>query len=123
MENIIKAVFSSNASDNARKFDKDKKKEIEKSTKIKLNPKIDSKKKGTYVGRVAVRASGSFNITTKEGTTQGISYRFCRLLQKSDGYQYGNLERKITTKKKTNASIPPRHKGRSIQDAQIGERN
>ncbi len=46
-------------------------------------------KRGTYVGRVAVRASGSFNITTKEGkTVQGISYRHCLALQTCDGYSY-----------------------------------
>jgi hypothetical protein len=32
------------------------------------------KKVGVYVGRVAVRATGSFNITTKTETVQGISY-------------------------------------------------
>ena len=46
-------------------------------------------KRGTYVGRVAVRASGSFNITTREGKTiQGISYRHCIVLQSCDGYRY-----------------------------------
>lgn len=46
-------------------------------------------KVGTYVGRVAVRATGSFNITTKQGTIQGISHRACIALHKSDGYHYG----------------------------------
>ncbi len=46
----------------------------------------DGKKKGVYVGKVAVRSSGSFNITTREGTIQGISYKDCRLLQRADGY-------------------------------------
>jgi len=46
------------------------------------------KKVGTYVGRVAVRTSGSFNIKTINGTVQGISYRYCRLLHQSDGYSY-----------------------------------
>jgi 5-methylcytosine-specific restriction endonuclease McrA len=36
---------------------------------------------GTHVGRVAVRASGSFRV----GTVDGISYRHCRLLQRTDG--------------------------------------
>lgn len=45
-------------------------------------------KAGTYVGRVAVRATGSFNITTKLGTIQGISYRACVSLHKCDGYSY-----------------------------------
>lgn len=46
------------------------------------------KKAGTHIGRVAVRASGSFNIKTKSGTVQGISYRYCQLLHRIDGYHY-----------------------------------
>ncbi|MGB1288230.1 MAG: HNH endonuclease, partial [Aggregatilineales bacterium] len=46
------------------------------------------KKVGTYVGRVAVRASGSFNIKTKTETVQGIGYRYCTALHKGDGYAY-----------------------------------
>jgi len=46
------------------------------------------KKIGTYIGRVAVRASGSFNIQTPEGLVQGISHRYCTLIQRSDGYGY-----------------------------------
>jgi len=45
-------------------------------------------KQGTYVGKVAVRSSGSFNITTKHGTKQGINHRFCVLVARSDGYSY-----------------------------------
>lgn len=45
-------------------------------------------KAGCYVGRVAVRTSGSFNLTTTVGTVQGISHRWCRLLQARDGYLY-----------------------------------
>jgi hypothetical protein len=48
----------------------------------------EGKKVGTYVGRVAVRRSGSFNITTRAGTVQGISYRYCTHHHKSDGYSY-----------------------------------
>jgi 5-methylcytosine-specific restriction endonuclease McrA len=44
---------------------------------------------GTYVGRVAVRATGSFNIATAHGTVQGVRAHFCRLLQRVDGYAYG----------------------------------
>jgi hypothetical protein len=43
---------------------------------------------GTDTGRVAVRASGSFNITTKHQTVQGISHRFCTVLHRCDGYGY-----------------------------------
>ncbi len=45
-------------------------------------------KAGSYEGRVAVRATGCFNITTDKGTIQGIHARWCRLLQQRDGYQY-----------------------------------
>lgn len=45
-------------------------------------------KAGQYVGRVAVRATGSFNITTEDGTVQGISYKHCRKAHASDGYSY-----------------------------------
>jgi 5-methylcytosine-specific restriction endonuclease McrA len=45
-------------------------------------------KGGTYVGNVAVRATGSFNITTRERTIQGISHRFCTVLHHGDGYSY-----------------------------------
>lgn len=47
------------------------------------------KKVGEYVGRVAVRATGSFNITTKSGTVQGISHKYCQPIHKKDGYSYG----------------------------------
>ncbi len=46
------------------------------------------KKTGEYTGRVAVRASGSFNIQTPQGVVQGIHHRHCRLLQRGDGYDY-----------------------------------
>jgi 5-methylcytosine-specific restriction endonuclease McrA len=44
---------------------------------------------GRYVGRVAVRASGSFNLTLKGGRTlQGIHWKSFQLLQRVDGYAY-----------------------------------
>lgn len=46
------------------------------------------KKVGCYVGRVAVRANGSFNLTTPSGTIQGLHYRFFRCLHRADGYSY-----------------------------------
>ena len=45
-------------------------------------------KQGTYIGRVAVRSSGSFNIVTSTQTIQGISHRFCQIVHHSDGYSY-----------------------------------
>ena len=46
------------------------------------------RKVGTYVGRVAIRASGSFNLQTKNGLVQGIHHRCCTLLQRANGYGY-----------------------------------
>jgi hypothetical protein len=45
-------------------------------------------KRGVYVGRVLVRASGFFDIRTKGGRVEGISHRFCRPVHRSDGYTY-----------------------------------
>ncbi|AEM49127.1 MAG: RNA-guided endonuclease IscB [Acidithiobacillus ferriphilus] len=46
------------------------------------------KKKGEYLGRVAIRASGSFNIQTGNGLVQHVHHRFCKLVQRADGYGY-----------------------------------
>jgi 5-methylcytosine-specific restriction endonuclease McrA len=46
------------------------------------------KKAGVYIGRVAIRASGSFNIQSAQGLVQGIHHRFCALIQRADGYGY-----------------------------------
>jgi 5-methylcytosine-specific restriction endonuclease McrA len=47
------------------------------------------KKIGTYVGRVATRSTGSFNISTKKGLVQGIKHTDCKHIHKKDGYSYG----------------------------------
>jgi 5-methylcytosine-specific restriction endonuclease McrA len=54
-------------------------------------------KGGTYVGRAAVRASGSFNVTTAQGTIQGIPAKYCRMVHRADGYSY----------QKGEAALPP----------------
>lgn len=46
------------------------------------------KKAGTHLGRVAVRATGSFNIQTGSAVVQGIGYKYCRIVQRGDGYGY-----------------------------------
>jgi 5-methylcytosine-specific restriction endonuclease McrA len=51
------------------------------------------KKIGTYTGRIAVRSSGYFNITTKQATIQGIKYADCQSVHRSDGYSYQQGER------------------------------
>jgi 5-methylcytosine-specific restriction endonuclease McrA len=45
-------------------------------------------KVGTYVGRVAVRETGSFNITTAAGTIQGLNVRYFAAIHRMDGYSY-----------------------------------
>jgi hypothetical protein len=49
---------------------------------------------GTWVGRVAVRASGSFNIQTAESVRQGISWKNCQIIQRADGYGYSTTQTK-----------------------------
>lgn len=49
------------------------------------------KKAGSYTGRVAVRATGSFNIQTAQGVAQGISHRCCKVIQRADGYGYSTV--------------------------------
>lgn len=55
------------------------------------------KKTGTYTGRVAVRASGNFNIRTPHGMVQGINHRYCRIIHAMDGYAYAYSSRTTTT--------------------------
>ncbi|MDP2129217.1 MAG: RNA-guided endonuclease IscB [Pseudohongiella sp.] len=47
-------------------------------------------KAGIYIGRVAVRASGYFNIQVGSDVVQGIAHRHCRLIQRVDGYGYSH---------------------------------
>ncbi len=48
---------------------------------------------GTHVGRVAVRARGTFNITTKRGKVTDVPYRFCTPIGRTTGYSYQTGER------------------------------
>jgi 5-methylcytosine-specific restriction endonuclease McrA len=61
-------------------------------------------KQGTYIGRVAVRSTGSFNIVTPTQTIQGISHRFCRMVHHADGYSY-----------EKGSALLPMHKCRGIR--------
>ncbi len=50
---------------------------------------------GTWVGRILVRASGRLDIAAHgQRMAQGISYKYCRVLQRQDGWQY---EAKMTS--------------------------
>ncbi len=46
------------------------------------------KKKGTYVGTVSIRSTGSFKIN---GQVDGIGWQNCRVIQRVDGYSYNVL--------------------------------
>lgn len=56
---------------------------------------------GTWVGRVAVRANGSFNVQMAGVVRQGISWKNLRLLQRADGYAYS-----LNPTGKGGASVP-----------------
>jgi 5-methylcytosine-specific restriction endonuclease McrA/ribosomal protein L21E len=45
-------------------------------------------KSGNYTGRVAVRASGAFNIQTPAGVIDSISHKYCTVIMRGDGYSY-----------------------------------
>ena len=63
------------------------------------------KKAGVHVGRVAIRATGNFNIQKLSGVVQGISFRHCRVLMRGDGYTY-----------ELKHSLPPRHECRGFSE-------
>jgi 5-methylcytosine-specific restriction endonuclease McrA len=56
------------------------------------------KNAGTHVGRMSAKASGSFTIATEKGSVTDINKKYCRLLQRADGYGYT---------KKEEAAFPP----------------
>ena len=45
-------------------------------------------RQGTYIGKVAVRSRGSFNISMAQGVVTDIHHRWCRLVARADGYTY-----------------------------------
>ena len=49
-------------------------------------------KAGEYLGKVAIRSRGYFDIKTKNGLVKDIGYRYCRLIQRGDGYSYNYKE-------------------------------
>lgn len=49
-------------------------------------------KRGEYLGKVAVRSNGYFNIQTKTQVVQGIGYEYCHIIQRCDGYLYDYKE-------------------------------
>jgi len=66
------------------------------------------KKVGTYVGRVAVRTSGSFNIQTSKGTVQGLNYKCFRPIHRGDGYNYSFQIKEVLAVKTALVTFPLR---------------
>jgi 5-methylcytosine-specific restriction endonuclease McrA len=46
------------------------------------------KSAGMHIGRVQVRQRGSFDIQTHEWRVEGVNVKYCRLVQRADGYEY-----------------------------------
>lgn len=63
------------------------------------------KKSGTYVGRVAVRRTGSFNVQTPSGVIQGIGHRHCTVLARGDGYAYSTNAPVGPTEERTREAV------------------
>jgi hypothetical protein len=42
----------------------------------------------TYLARVSVSDTGSFNLKTSTATVAGINHKYCRMIQLGDGYGY-----------------------------------
>ena len=47
-----------------------------------------SKFKGTWIGRIAVRSTGSFAIKVGKRKVFDINFKYCKTIQKMDGYNY-----------------------------------
>ena len=62
-------------------------------------------KQGEYLGRVAVRSRGSFNIETKNGLVKDIGYKYCHLIQRGDGYSYNYKERNFLSAMNSQVSV------------------
>ena len=62
-------------------------------------------KKGEYLGRVAVRSNKNFDIQTRTKTIEGIGYKYCHIVQRSDGYSYNYKESDFLSDKNNRVSI------------------
>ena len=63
------------------------------------------KKEGEYLGKVAVRSSGQFDIQTRTKTIQGIWHKYFHIVQRSDGYLYSYKECDSISGKNNRVSI------------------
>lgn len=46
------------------------------------------KNAGTHIGRMSAKAKGGFTIATAKGSVTDIGKKYCRRLQRADGYGY-----------------------------------
>jgi hypothetical protein len=46
---------------------------------------------GSYVGRMSAKARGGFTVTTAKGSITDVGKKYCRVLQRADGYGYSQL--------------------------------
>ena len=69
-------------------------------------------KQGEYLGKVAIRSCGKFNIQTKNGLVKDIGYKYCRLIQRGDGYSYNYKERDFLSAMNCQVSIAKFNNGR-----------
>ena len=52
-------------------------------------------KRGEYFGRVIIKSSGYFKINTEDALIESIGYKYCRIVQRNDGYSYNYKERDL----------------------------
>lgn len=62
-------------------------------------------KQGEYLGRVIIHSSGRFDIKMNKEITQGIGYKYCRLIQRGDGYSYNYKERNFLSAMNSQVSV------------------
>jgi 5-methylcytosine-specific restriction endonuclease McrA len=77
------------------------------------------RKAGAHIGRVAVRASSSFNIRTPQDVVQGINARHCTRIQRADGYG-SHQPPKIATDKKEDAGLAASRRALSLPGLNAG---
>jgi hypothetical protein len=63
-------------------------------------------KLGTYLAREAVRDSGAFNLQTSTATVEGISHKYCHIIQIGDGYGHHLVSHVEHLIRKERASSP-----------------
>lgn len=72
---------------------------------------------GVHRGRVAVRATGSFRV----GAVDGIHARYCRVIQRADGYDMGLVpsEKPLPSRPQRNASFLLMPEGQGYLEAEV----